>query len=110
MNYKIVTKLVILAVVMVLSWAHGYQVGKGKPQLAAAEAQNRATTRSIEAAEGARTSREEKRAERRSEASKQDKEVERALQDNPDWAGTRVPDSVWDSIFGAGAGGPGSTN
>lgn len=106
MNYQTAIKAVLLAVALVLSWAWGYQTGKVKPQLAAAEAQNRATTRSIAAGEGVRTNREEKRATRRSEALRQDKEVERALQDNPDWSAARVPDSVWDSLFPGSAGSP----
>ncbi|WP_033463114.1 hypothetical protein [Bordetella bronchiseptica] len=36
----------------------------------------------------------------------QKKDLEHALQANPDWAGGRVPDAVFDSLFGTSPAGP----
>lgn len=99
MKYGFFVKLGLLLVAVVAVWAHGYATGKGGERHAAVQAQNATVTRSVEASEGVRTSREEKRSQRRSDASKQKAEVDRALQDNRDWASQPVPDGVWDSLF-----------
>lgn len=103
MIYQHIIKAVLVILVLALAWISGYQNGKAASRVATAEATVGAVVRSTEAAQGVRTDREEKRVLRRSDALKQDKEVERALQDNPEWADTPVPDSVWNSLFGPAA-------
>jgi Tfp pilus assembly protein PilO len=34
------------------------------------------------------------------------KDLDHALQENPGWASTAVPDAVWDRLYGAAASGP----
>lgn len=99
-QYTTLIKVGLVIALAAVVYAIGYSHGSSREQVAAVQGQNQAITRSVEVSRGVRTDREEKRAERRVEAQKQGKEVERAIQDNPDWADMPVPDSVWDALGG----------